>query len=459
MQTVLFINSFPLHNLTSHRHRVPHKCPCPKWTSNINKTSDPSREDEIASQIASLRKQKRLQSQSANAPSSDASPPKDKDASAAGEVSPPTSPSQNPDDGIASRSIFNELPDWKKEELLAQQMNEAESFFNRGVLFDNDSVVDVSDTLLSPIPVPPSQLTPSPLVPPAVRDSDDSSAADAPNIPPPPVPIPPEQSAPSPLAPPAESEGAPQPKTDRGETTDQSDYKPKVSTWGVFPRPDNISRTYGGGRGIQRGGNPLNTEAMRKRDEAIKERLAAYRASLGLDLAKEEENREAIEGALDKADLYLRRAAPYDAIAQLEGFVDILSERSRLGGRTLLTLALAYDATGRRDDAKNLYLQLRGSPFVEISSKAKQLLQGFSAMEELNVPDEARGRGLTVTDFKLPDVNYASEKRYETAIFGSRDVDESQQAERVGLGTNLALFALMVAPALLIAFLVATRSK
>lgn len=30
-------------------------------------------------------------------------------------------------------------------------------------------------------------------------------------------------------------------------------YKPKVATWGVFPRPSNISREYGGGRTIRPG--------------------------------------------------------------------------------------------------------------------------------------------------------------------------------------------------------------
>lgn len=30
-------------------------------------------------------------------------------------------------------------------------------------------------------------------------------------------------------------------------------YKPKVATWGVFPRPDNISKTFGGGRTIRPG--------------------------------------------------------------------------------------------------------------------------------------------------------------------------------------------------------------
>lgn len=30
-------------------------------------------------------------------------------------------------------------------------------------------------------------------------------------------------------------------------------YRPKVATWGVFPRPSNISREYGGGRTLRPG--------------------------------------------------------------------------------------------------------------------------------------------------------------------------------------------------------------
>ena len=29
-------------------------------------------------------------------------------------------------------------------------------------------------------------------------------------------------------------------------------YKPKVSTWGVFPRPKDISKEYGGGRTLKK---------------------------------------------------------------------------------------------------------------------------------------------------------------------------------------------------------------
>ncbi|XP_027114070.1 uncharacterized protein [Coffea arabica] len=61
-------------------------------------------------------------------------------------------------------------------------------------------------------------------------------------------------------------------------------YKPQVSTWGVFPRPSNISKTYGGGRNI-RPGEVLETAADRATKEArTKQLLAAYERKIGLSI-------------------------------------------------------------------------------------------------------------------------------------------------------------------------------
>ena len=48
-------------------------------------------------------------------------------------------------------------------------------------------------------------------------------------------------------------------------------YKPKVSTWGVFERPANISKTFGGGRNLQLGGalEDETASAERKRRVAL----------------------------------------------------------------------------------------------------------------------------------------------------------------------------------------------
>jgi hypothetical protein len=53
-----------------------------------------------------------------------------------------------------------------------------------------------------------------------------------------------------------------------GSSEQEGKYKPKVTTWGVFPRPKNISQAFGGGRNLQPG-QELETkeqEAARKKE-------------------------------------------------------------------------------------------------------------------------------------------------------------------------------------------------
>jgi hypothetical protein len=45
-------------------------------------------------------------------------------------------------------------------------------------------------------------------------------------------------------------------KADGGSRAVDTAYRPKVATWGVFPRPANISQQYGGGRTLKPGEVP-----------------------------------------------------------------------------------------------------------------------------------------------------------------------------------------------------------
>ncbi|KAL9175453.1 hypothetical protein ABFS82_02G113200 [Erythranthe guttata] len=61
-------------------------------------------------------------------------------------------------------------------------------------------------------------------------------------------------------------------------------YKPKVSTWGLFPRPNDISKAYGGGRTL-RPGQALETAEERAAKEArTKQLLADYKKKYGLNI-------------------------------------------------------------------------------------------------------------------------------------------------------------------------------
>ncbi|CAL5417290.1 unnamed protein product [Camellia sinensis] len=66
---------------------------------------------------------------------------------------------------------------------------------------------------------------------------------------------------------------------------DKSDiYKPKISTWGVFPRPINISKTFGAGRVIRPGEMLETSEDKSAKEERTRELLAAYKSKVGLSI-------------------------------------------------------------------------------------------------------------------------------------------------------------------------------
>lgn len=196
-----------------------------------------------------------------------------------------------------------------------------------------------------------------------------------------------------------------------------SEYKPKVSTWGVFPRPSNISRSYGGGRNIEIGGKKPSEESL-AHDKAIREKLAAYRRNVGIDTELEEANAQAIEDALTTAEQQMKTGRPYDVVRTLRSIVPFVSFRSRRGGQVYLALAVAYEETGQQEESRRIYSSLRRNSFPEIAKKAKQLSAGFSAMEKLKVENDTSENAsrFRVTDFSIPDVAKYSEKRYETTL-------------------------------------------
>ena len=78
------------------------------------------------------------------------------------------------------------------------------------------------------------------------------------------------------------------------EDAEASGHKPKVSTWGVFERPSDISKAYGGGRKIGVDGYKPSEEEMAKKRKETEERLAKYRQGMGADAELEQEHMEEV---------------------------------------------------------------------------------------------------------------------------------------------------------------------
>lgn len=80
--------------------------------------------------------------------------------------------------------------------------------------------------------------------------------------------------------------------------TAAEEYKPSSSgTWGVFERPKDISRAFGGGKRVGAGYTPDNLN-KKKAEEDTRARLQQYREKVGIDVQSEKDHADEIETAL-----------------------------------------------------------------------------------------------------------------------------------------------------------------
>ena len=157
-------------------------------------------------------------------------------------------------------------------------------------------------------------------------------------------------------------------------------YKPKVSTWGVFPRPKDISKEYGGGRTLKKDENGRNIIESKEETEARKLRVAKklekYRTSNALNMSKEEE--EKVREALAEASEFLRVGSVMKGIAALEPFQQEINARSELGGKVIFCYAMCLDNAQRREEALKQYKRVLGNQYGMVSKQAERMLWGMT---------------------------------------------------------------------------------
>ena len=157
-------------------------------------------------------------------------------------------------------------------------------------------------------------------------------------------------------------------------------YKPKVSTWGVFPRPKDISKEYGGGRTLKKDEKGQNIIESKEETEARKIRVAKklekYRTTNALNMTKEEE--EKVREAFAEANEFLRVGSVTKGIAVLEPFEKDINARSELGGQVIFCYAMCLDNAQRRDEALKQYKRVLGNQYGLVSKQAERMLWGMT---------------------------------------------------------------------------------
>ncbi|KAL4327177.1 hypothetical protein HN51_034372 [Arachis hypogaea] len=160
-------------------------------------------------------------------------------------------------------------------------------------------------------------------------------------------------------------------------------YKPKVSTWGVFPRPNDISKTFGGGRTI-RPGEVLETEEERAaKDARTKQLLAAYKKKTGLVI--DPKLKSECEEALKEGDLLMNSGKLKEALPYYDKVMDNLPFQSELHGLAALQWSICQDSLSRSDEARLMYEKLQSHPNAKVKKRARQFMYSFQAMEMMKV--------------------------------------------------------------------------
>ncbi|XP_074580039.1 uncharacterized protein LOC141836447 isoform X1 [Curcuma longa] len=156
-------------------------------------------------------------------------------------------------------------------------------------------------------------------------------------------------------------------------------YKPKVSTWGVFPRPNNISKMFGGGRNIQPGEMLETSEDKEAKQKHTRELLAAYKSKMGLTI--DYKKRVDCEKALMEGDRLMDLGRLREALPFYEKIMNDLVFQSELHGQAALQWAICQDSLRRPEEARAMYERLQSHPNALVCKRAKQFAFSFQAME------------------------------------------------------------------------------
>ena len=165
-----------------------------------------------------------------------------------------------------------------------------------------------------------------------------------------------------------------------------SSYKPTASTsWGVFERPKNISKAYGGGRNIPFGGESKDPEELEEKRKKTMAKIAQYRKKrLQLDNADlEDDTLSKAKLGIERGKVLMRKGSLPSAREEFENAAKLVSPASTLGGEAQLQIAICCDSMGRYEEAKEKYKKLTTHRDYTIARQAENFLFGFDAMEEL----------------------------------------------------------------------------
>ncbi|XP_058225920.1 uncharacterized protein LOC131334731 [Rhododendron vialii] len=206
-------------------------------------------------------------------------------------------------------------------------------------------------------------------------------------------------------------------------TTEEDDpdiYIPKVSSWGVFPRPRNISKAYGGGRTIRPGEVLETAEVQAAKDARTRELVAAYRRKR--DSSIDPKLKSECEEALKDGDSLMDIGKLKEALPFYEAVMDKITFQTELHGLAALHWAICQDSLTRHKEARIMYLKLKSHSNVNVKRTAKHFSFSFEAMAMMNV------KSTTLAPINLGYQNYFEAFAEDKADYSPKDAEVEEGA-------------------------------
>lgn len=222
-------------------------------------------------------------------------------------------------------------------------------------------------------------------------------------------------------------------------------YKPKVSTWGMFPRPSNISETFGGGRNIRPGESLETPEDRAAKDARTQQLIAVYKRKMGLNM--DPKLKAESEKALKDGDSLMDVGRLKEALPYYQTVMDKLPFQTELHGLAALNWSICQDSLTRPEEARVMYEKLQTHPNGEVSKKARQFMFSFQAMEMLKV-----------TKSNAPRKNTGYHSYFEAFVEDKAiNTSESTQEKEDALRQAVLYIVFLVSPILLLLLFVAIK--
>jgi tetratricopeptide (TPR) repeat protein len=227
-------------------------------------------------------------------------------------------------------------------------------------------------------------------------------------------------------------------------------HKPKVATWGVFPRPQNISKTYGGGRNIRPGQELETEEEAAERKKRIDQALNQYRKIAGLDVDPVVEERAT--KLYEQGQVLFDNGSIRHALEKFSEAADMVPLKSKIGGLVNLQKAVCLDSLGRNEEAYSIYTSLRGHSAPGVAKNSKRMLFGFQAAKDLKV-DTMRYNAGSVDQWR----GYFDRATDGTWTVYKQSEDDAQEDEQEERTLALIATAVMLVPLIFVGILAISK--